>query len=172
MALKSGRRQYKPDLTVAELLAVSPNKPDPPKRRRRLQGKYTRKSIGEFFFEVFVANEIAERRFKKTNAAIVDMVVVEFPKNYKLHVTLRKGERNGTNHYRQKYNVGRLSPGRPVVHVSFRYNENGDRVDFATGRKLLSIADQKLLLSRYTSKIMQSYAKFANKHKEPTDAKS
>ena len=169
MALKSGKREYKPDLTVAEMLAVTPNRPDPPKRRRRLQGRYTRKSICEFFFEVFVANEVAERRFKKTNAAIVDMVVTEFPKNFKLHVTLRKGERNGVNHYRQKYNVGRLLPGRAIVHVSFRYNENGDRVDYATGRKLLTMTEQKTLLSRYTHKIMQSYAKFANKHKEPTD---
>lgn len=172
MVKKNGRpRQYKPDLTVPELLALSPNKPDPRIRKKRTQGKFTRKSISEFFFELFAANELAERRLKKTNTAIIDIVVKEFPKNYKLHVNLRGGERNGVNCYRQAYNTGRLVPGRPVVHISFRYNERGDRVDYATGKKILSVPDQKEFLNRYSHKIMQSYSKFRTKA-EQADAKT
>lgn len=164
MALKSNPREYKPDLTVAELLATSPNKPDPPRRRRRSHGSKTKKPVGEFLFELFQANEACERRNKKTNAALSEIVIKEFPKRDRLAVALRsKVQKNGINMYRQKYNTGRLVPGRTVTHVSFRYNEDGDRVDYRTGKRILTTAQQREITARYSNEYIRNYKKFIEK---------
>jgi hypothetical protein len=91
------------------------------------------------------------------------MIIQEFPKNYSLHVRLRSGERNGLNYYRQRYNSGRLIPGRPIIYVAYRYNERGERVDYHTGKKRLTPAKVKELHMKYCNKIIQNYKKYYDK---------
>lgn len=160
MGLRSRKREYKPDLTVEEAFKVVPNKPDRVRRRRREFGKYTRKGLCHFVFEVLELNETLPASQKKTNAAIVEVIVREFPTNYQLHVRLRKAERTSVNYYRQKYNTGILIPGRPIRHVSFRYNEQGERVDYHTGKKRLSVVVQNQILQKYRNKFVENYKKY------------
>ena len=160
MGLKSRKREYKPDLTVEEALLRIPNKPDPVRRKKRVVGKHTRKGLCQFLFELFELNEKLPKNAKRTNAALVDVVIKEFPAEYDLHVRLRRWEKTSINYYRQKYNTGALVPGRAVQYISFRYNEHGDRVDYATGKKLMPQVMQTKLLQRYRTKLLESHLKY------------
>lgn len=169
MALKSRKREYKPDLTVKEAMLTVPNKPDPKKRRSRHHGRFTRKNLTEFLFDLFEANEMLPAAQRRTNAALVDIICQEFPKNYSLHVRLRKGEKLGVNYYRQRYNSGRLVTGRPVKIVSYRYNERGDRVDYSTGKKRLTHLQVKEIHQKYCNAIIKNYKKYYAKASAETD---
>lgn len=157
MARKSTR---KGDLTVEEAMLQVPNKADPRFRRKRDTGRFTKKGLCHFLFEMFEINEQLPAETRRTNAALTELVIKEFPRNYPLHVRLRKGEKTGINYYRQRYNTGRLIPGRPVKYVSYRYNTFGDRVDYFTGKRRLTIAQQKEIHAKFCNKILENYKRY------------
>lgn len=170
MALRSKKREYKPTLTVEEAILRVPNKPDPVRRKKRIKGKHTNKGLCEFLFEMFELNEKIPKNIKRTNAGLVDVIIKEFPSEYDLHVRLRKWEKTSINYYRQKYNTGALVPGRPVLYISFRYNEHGERVDYFTGKKLLTPTMQKRFLDRYRNKLLERYTQYHADHHEQRKA--
>jgi len=157
---KKRKREYRGDLTTQEAMMLVPNKPDPRFRRKRDTGRFTKKGLCHFLFELFETNEQLPATQRRTNTALAQVVMNEFPKNYELHERLKRGEKTGINYYRQRYNTGRLIPGKPIRLVSFRYNNFGDRVDYFTGKRLLTISQQKEIHAKFCNKIIDNYKKY------------
>lgn len=101
---------------------------------------------------LFKANEInyqcENTRYILTDKQIAIKLIEEFPGRKMALAFLDPNNRNTINDYRNKYNLGKFSPRKtPPEYHSFRYNEEGQRVDGRTGKKPLPVITERGLIS-------------------------
>ena len=103
------------------------------------KGKTLGVGICHWFYMVFRAQETLPNKLRRTDAVLAQMVEAEYPER---SLGFSDGSSQKTiNDYRQKYNNGKFSPPEkyPIDHVfSFRYDEEGRRVDPRHGVRILS----------------------------------
>lgn len=146
-------------LTIDQLMERVPNRADPLIfKKARYRAKRTKKGLLHFLYDLFIWNEIVPRAKKRTDQGLKDAILAEFPDNKKLRENLDT-DTHGVRYYRQLYNTGILSRGQPGPYISFRYNMRGNRVDFTTGSKELTGAEQKKIVEKYGNRFMAKLEK-------------
>jgi hypothetical protein len=104
------------------------------------RGKTTGLGVCCWFHCLFKAQEIARPDLRKTDDEISRLAAAEFPGRH--FGFLAQPKRFPISEYRHRYNTGKFSPKGefPLDHTySFRYDEEGCRVDDRTGTKQLSL---------------------------------
>lgn len=111
--------------------------PDPSRiAGSRTQGRRSKLGVMEFWYALFELNELRPKDKKLTNAEIARQMVAEFPDRENIQRLL--DDPTLVNSFRFRYNTGDLlsyRPGRPK-HISFRYNEDGERINSRTGQPM------------------------------------
>jgi hypothetical protein len=125
--------------------------PDPvPVRGSRTRGSRTKLGVMEYWFLLFERNEMAPKAEKMTNAEIARQMMNEFPDRPAIQKLAEKPSEVNTQRY--LYNTGDLisyRKGRPD-RISFRYNEDGDKIDAKTGR-ILTAAEVASHIEKYAN---------------------
>lgn len=146
-----------PPKTVEELRAFleklnlerTPDKPAP--RRPRIRGKVHGLGFGAFLYLLFDANERLPRERKMTNAEIERQIAEEFSHHPKTVARLKKDAT--VNYHRHAYNRGLLSNPQGAIPelISYRYDEEGHRVDGRTGKRKLTEQEAIGIEAKYRS---------------------
>lgn len=124
---------------------------DPPKPRKPVvRGQRSKLGIVQFVATIFQVNETLPRTRKHTDTSINRMILEEFPARKGIQKGIRTGKMSASS-YRYKYNTGILTGCEPPQ-ISFRYNEDGHRVDQRTGKRLLSPDEQKTIIEKFRQK--------------------
>lgn len=143
-------------IAMREFLAKIPRQIDSPPSCR-IYGKTTKMGLSAFVYLLFKTNELRYINQLKTgekpltDAMIADALIREFggKKGVKNFASRFESAKTGVSYYRGLYNFGRLSGFTPPEYFSFRYDQDGQRVDRSTGRYLLSTEEQKQLIFKH-----------------------
>tara|TARA_Y100001934_G_scaffold13174_1_gene16096 strand:+ start:213 stop:785 length:573 start_codon:yes stop_codon:yes gene_type:complete len=133
---------------IQGILNIKKTKDKPRKAWHRTCGKKTGVGIMTFWAFIFEGNETLPPEERMTNAEIERQVRAEFPHESTLIRNLDTGNQS-VNYYRHLYNKGRMNDGIPPKKLSFRYNEDGDKVNTRTGRRKLSRNEIKEYKQKY-----------------------
>lgn len=115
-------------------------------------GKSTNIGFCAYISALFKTNELLYK-YPSTKKPLTDHQIAldlleEFPGRKMALAFLDPDNRNTVNDYRNKYNSGTFSPGKlPPEQHSFRYNEEGKRVDGRTGKRELPVITERGLIS-------------------------
>jgi hypothetical protein len=124
---------------------------DPPKPRKPSTcGQRSKLGVVQFVATIFQVNETLPRTRKHTDASINRMIAEEFPARKGIQKGIVSGKMTASS-YRYKYNTGTLTGCEPPI-ISFRYNEDGYKVDQRTGKRLLSPDEQKTIIEKFRHK--------------------
>lgn len=149
--LAAKKKSEKVNTSQLDKLLNIKNTPDAPRKTwHRTHGKKTGLGIMSFWATLFEGNELLPRAKKMTNAEIDRQVRLEFPHEQVLLDNLDSG-RQSVNYYRHLYNKGRMSrpKGTAPEFLSFRYCDQGYRVDTRSGNRHLKEIDVDALEKKY-----------------------
>lgn len=113
------------------------------------KGHTTGLGICAFFAYLFKVNEIVPKRKKKTDDQIAAEVEKEFPYRPTAFCFRGKNKTRTISEYRHRYNTGKFTKGVIPSILSFRYDEDGDKVDMRTGKIKLVKFEVECLLSAH-----------------------
>lgn len=113
------------------------------------KGKTTGLGICAFFAYLFKVNEVSPKKHKKTDQMIALEVEREFPDRPTAYCFLGDTKTRTINEYRHRYNTGKFTGARLPDVMSFRYDSDGDRVDFRTGKDKLHSFEISCILSAF-----------------------
>jgi len=123
---------------------------------KKTSGKTLGMGVCAWFCMVFEANEKLDKSKKLTDDMIAQMLVEEYPDHPRSLKYLSPGVPT-VNQMRGRYNRGEFSPRDPSTGelvppkiISFRYNEDGRKVNGRTGSKLLTPYQESAILLRYS----------------------
>jgi len=137
---------YNAKLAVTQLVedSVTTRKQPSPRKNKyqsRTKGVNFKGGICLWWATLFQANEALPPHKKLTDQSIKLAVLKEFPTlGYESKDKLGPPDETGretVNYYRNLYNLGRLTSGKVPERKSYRYNEQGKRVNGRTGTRLL-----------------------------------
>lgn len=134
----------KPSLRLHDPLHLADTVERTPDARRKSQyaprsaGKKYGMGICQFWAYLFELNELLPKKRKMTDEEIKRQVLAEFSGRKALVKLGNLGEKGRVtvNHYRQMYNMGRLTSNTPPKRRSYRFGLHGLRVDPRTGKDL------------------------------------
>jgi len=119
------------------------------KARHKSTGRTSGLGIIAYFITIFEANELLPRSKKMPDSVIARKVAREFPDRPSAQDFMSSNPSKTVNSYRYRYNKGSFTKGIPPRTFSFRYNEEGERVNGKTGTYLLSGKDVYEMLDKH-----------------------
>lgn len=125
---------------------------------RKSEGITSGLGVGAYFASLFELNEILPREDKKTDEEILSLCEKEFP-NRSIWNGFKGGRwvdgaeyaKYSVSSYRTLYNSGRFTKGVIPEKLSFRYDENGNKIT-KTGKRLLTLEEEKQLIKEHEAK--------------------
>ena len=105
---------------------------------RKSTGITSGMGITLFFMSIFEANEMLSPKQRLTDSTIARRVAKEFPHRKSAQDFIADKPNKTVNSYRYRYNTGKFTRKLPPAIPSFRYNKQGQIVNFKTGSFLLT----------------------------------
>lgn len=132
-------------------------------KRRGIQGRHTKHSVGKFLQLTFEENEHRKPEQKWTNTEIKQSMLKEFADAPDTIRFLTKSQKDPINYYRHRYNSGRLSKKLAPTILSVRYDSEGNAVHARYVERRLTKEDYILLLNAYDMSVI--YDEVANQYR-------